>query len=147
MRHSKRSLICTAAIVLPVLLAACGGRSAEDTASDAPATVVQVPGTDVNRITLTREAARRIDVETAPVRADLGAAHRLVIPYSAVLYSPSGQAWVYVNDNPLTFERHRIAIDHIDGTRAVLSSGPRPGTRVATVGVAELFGTETDVGE
>ena len=146
MRHRKRWFLA-ALIVLPVLLAACGGSAAEDAASDAPATVVQVPGTDVNRITLTPEAAARINVQTAAVRADIGAAHRLVIPYSAVLYSPSGEAWAYVNEKSLTFVRHRIAIDHIEGTRAILSLGPVAGTKVATVGVSELFGTETDVGE
>jgi len=134
-------------IVLPLLLAACGGRSADDGASTAPATVVQVPGTDVNRITLTPEAAARIDIRTAPVRAEAGAGHRTVIPYAAVLYSPSGQAWTYVNEKSLTFVRYRIAIDRIEGRHAILSSGPSPGTKVATVGVSELFGTETDVGE
>jgi hypothetical protein len=135
--------IVVAVIVLPVLLSACGGGSAEDAAAP-PATVVQVKGTDVNRITLTREAAQRIGLHTAAVQAE---GTRTVIPYAAVLYAPTGEAWTYVNEKPLTFVRHRIVIADIDGNRAILSSGPPPGTKVATVGVAELFGTETDVGE
>ena len=40
----------------------------------------------------------------------------------------------------------RVAGADIDGDVAVLSSGPPVGTRIVTVGVAELFGTEFGVG-
>ena len=53
----------------------------------------------------------------------------------------------FVNEKPLTFMRHRITVQSITGAVALLSSGPPVGTKVATVGVAELYGTETDVGE
>src|SRR5262245_14107205 len=107
MRHRNRWILA-AVIVVPLLLAACGGRSAEDPASLPPATVTQVPGTDLNRITLTPEAAARIDVRTVRAGAERGPGHRTVIPYAAVLYSPSGEAWAYVNERTLTFVRHRI---------------------------------------
>jgi hypothetical protein len=133
-------------IVVPLLLAACGG-SAESSEDAPPATVTQVKGTDVSRITLSQEAARRIALRTTAVMADETAARFIDIPYSAVFYAADGQTWTYVNEKPLTFMRHRISVDRIEGNVAILSAGPPIGTKVATVGVAELFGTETDVGE
>jgi hypothetical protein len=106
-----------------------------------------VKGTDVSRITLSEEAARRIALRTTAVMADETAAHFIDIPYSAVLYAADGQTWTYVNEKPLTFMRHRISVDRIEGNVAILSAGPPIGTKVATVGVAVLFGSETDVGE
>jgi hypothetical protein len=65
-----------------------------------------------------------------------------VVPYSAVYYDAKGAAWVYVNTQPLTYERQRIDIDHIAGDVAVLSNGPAVGTPIVTVGAGMLFGTE-----
>jgi hypothetical protein len=62
------------------------------------------------------------------------------------MYGPHGETWVYTNPEPLTFIREPIAIDYIDGDQVVLSDGPSPGTKVVTVAVAELYGTETGVG-
>jgi hypothetical protein len=38
-----------------------------------------------------------------------------------------------------------VDVDRIQGTRAFLSRGPAAGTRVVTVGAAEVYGTELDV--
>jgi hypothetical protein len=70
-----------------------------------------------------------------------------VIPYAAVLYDLHGETWVYTNPNPLVFIRHPILVDYIENEQAVLIEGPPAGTAVATVGVAELFGTEFGVGK
>ena len=70
-----------------------------------------------------------------------------VVPYAAVLYDAKGDTWVYTNPNPLTFVRHAIHIDYIEGDLAVLSDGPASGTAVVMVGAAELFGTETGIGK
>jgi hypothetical protein len=144
--HRRKWWLVAAVIVVPLLFAACGG-SGESSEPAPPATVQQVKGTDVFRITLSADAARRIALRTAPVMADEMAAHLTQIPYSAVFYAPDGQTWTYVSETPLTFMRHRITVDRIEGKLALLSSGPKIGTKVATVGVAELYGTETDVGE
>lgn len=72
---------------------------------------------------------------------------RKVIPYAAVLYDLHGETWVYTNPNPLVFIRHPILVDYIEHEQAVLIEGPPAGTAVATVGVAELFGTEFGVGK
>jgi hypothetical protein len=69
-----------------------------------------------------------------------------VIPYSAVIYSPDGKAWVYTSTEPLAFVRHPIEIEYIDGERVILKEGPATGTPVVTVGAAELWGVETKNG-
>jgi hypothetical protein len=65
-----------------------------------------------------------------------------VVPYGAVLYDAKGEAWVYVNGKPLTFERQRIVIERIVGDMAVLTEGPAVGTPIVTVGAALLYGSE-----
>jgi multidrug efflux pump subunit AcrA (membrane-fusion protein) len=71
---------------------------------------------------------------------------RLTVPYSAVIYDPRGDAWVYTNSEPLVYVRHRIKVDYIEGDLAVLSDGPPPGTAVVMAGAAQLFGAEIKVG-
>jgi hypothetical protein len=71
---------------------------------------------------------------------------RLVVPYGAVLYDSKGDTWVYTSPQPLVFVRHHITIDYIRGDQAVLLAGPPVGTRIVTVGAAELLGTEFEVG-
>jgi hypothetical protein len=68
-----------------------------------------------------------------------------VIPYEAVIYGIHGETWVYTNPEPLVFIRQPIVIDFIDENMVVLSNGPATGSKVVTVGVAELFGAETGV--
>jgi hypothetical protein len=69
-----------------------------------------------------------------------------VVPYSAVLYDAHGEAWVYTNPEPLSFVRHRVTIEHVDDDKAVLGDGPDVGTKIVSVGAAELFGAELGVG-
>ena len=129
-------------VLLPLsFLGACGGSS--ETAGHEPAVVEEVAGTDVSRVTLTPEAARRLDIKTADIEKRAGST---IIPYSAIFYSPTGDAWTYTNPEGLTFVRQRILVDSIDGARVRLTKGPAPGTKVATVGVAELYGAESGVG-
>jgi hypothetical protein len=129
-------------LALTLLLAACGGNAASDRAED-PTVVEQIAGTDVYRITLSPQAARRLDVQTAAVK-ERGS--ETVIPYSALFYSSTGETWAYVNTKPLTFVREAIVVDHIDGDRAILSDGPSAGTKVVTAGVPELHGIEVGAG-
>lgn len=113
------------------------------------ATVEPIDGTGVARVTLSGEAADRIDVQTVSVAQATGAGSRssTVIPYSAVLYDPSGATWTYTSPEPLVFVRAPIHVVRIRGDEALLSDGPPPGTQVVTVGAAELLGTEYEVGE
>jgi hypothetical protein len=143
--------------IIALLFAAClplasCKRAAEATADEEkevkPATVEHLDGPEPARVTLTDEAAKRIDIQTAPVTGtQVAGQKREVIPYAAVLYDTNGATWTWINSTPLTFVRHPIAIDSIDGDKVVLSNGPAPGTRVVTVGAAELFGSEMEFEE
>jgi CzcA family heavy metal efflux pump len=145
MRQSNRWL-AVILIMVCLQLAACAQTSASSDTLDTtggPARLVPVAGTKLSRVILTAQAARRLGIETAPVR-DLhidGAIHK-VVPYSALLYDQRGQSWVYTNPAPLTYIRGLITVDHIDGGLVILSQGPPVGTEVVTVGAPELFGAE-----
>jgi hypothetical protein len=123
--------------VLGLALSACGG-SSESATPPEPAQITKLAG-GVNQITLTADAAKRIDVKTAAAVAEGG---NTVIPYSAVLYDPDGATWTYTNPKRFVFVRADITVDRIDGARAILAKGPAPGTAVVTVGAAELWGVE-----
>ena len=136
-------------IVTGLAFLACTRTSTETRNGSDPAKVEPIEGTDVGRVTLSSDAAQRLDVQTAPVRElrdGHGGRARMVIPYAAVLYDPSGDTWAYTNPAPLVFVRARISVDHIEGSHAFLSSGPPPGTEVVTVGASELLGVEYRVG-
>ena len=136
-------------IVTGFAFLACTRPSTEKQNGNDPAKVEPIEGSDVQRVTLSSDAARRLDVQTAPVRAlrgGHGGRARMVIPYAAVLYDPNGDTWAYTNPAPLVFVRARIDVDHIEGSQAFLSSGPPPGTEVVTVGASELLGVEYRVG-
>jgi hypothetical protein len=70
-----------------------------------------------------------------------------IVPYAAVIYDLYGGTWVYTHPEPLVFVRHPISVDYIDDDLAVLLDGPPADMQVVTVGVAELYGTETGVGK
>jgi hypothetical protein len=124
-------------VMLALILPACGGSSGT-AAPVAPAKITKLAG-GVNQITLTADAARRIDVKTAAVRSEGG---ETVIPYAAVLYDPNGATWTYVNPKPLVFVRADITVKDITGDNAILTKGPAPGTSVVTLGATELWGVE-----
>jgi hypothetical protein len=71
---------------------------------------------------------------------------RKVIPYAAVLYQASGDAYTYTNPAPLVYVHQPITVDYVTGDLAVLTNGPPVGTVVVIVGGAELSGIETGVG-
>lgn len=76
-----------------------------------------------------------------------GVTQSLVVPWSAVVYDINGGAWVYESTAPQTYVRRRIEIARVVGSQAVLARGPAIGTKIATSGVAELFGTEFSTGK
>ncbi len=108
-----------------------------------PAHVKLNKETGLGHLTLTAKAVERLGIMTTKV-LETGS-HKLV-PYAAIIYDINGDTWVYTSPEPLNFLRHQITIDHIKGNEAVLSQGPIVGTEVVTVGVAELYGTESGVG-
>jgi hypothetical protein len=94
----------------------------------------KVPGKDHG---LTIQQRMRVELQLPGNEAK-----QKVVPYSAVYYDGKGAAWVYVNSQPLVFERQRIKVERIVGDLAVLAEGPPVGTPVVTVGAALLYGTE-----
>ena len=134
-RANRVTALCL--VVLGLALSACGG-SSDSAAPVEPAKITKLAG-GVNQITLTADAAKRIDVKTAAVESDGG---NTVIPYSAVLYDPDGATWTYTNPKPLVFVRADITVKSIAGERAILTKGPAPGTAVVTLGATELWGVE-----
>jgi hypothetical protein len=113
-------------------------------AGDASATIQHVDGTDLVRVTLAPGAAERLGLEMGVVRAVPGGG--AAVPYAAVVYDPNGMTWVYTSPKDRTFVREPIAITDISGEEAFLSSGPEVGTEVVTVGTAELYGAEQEIG-
>ena len=115
-----------------------------------PVKVEPVEGTELNRVTLTAKAMKRIDLKTDLVReqpVSRSASARKVVPYSSLIYDAHGQTWVYTSPEPGTFIRHKVDVDYIEGDLVVLNDGPPTGTVVASVGVAELYGAEFHVGQ
>jgi multidrug efflux pump subunit AcrA (membrane-fusion protein) len=99
-------------------------------------------------VTLTEDAARRLDIQTAAIRESMvNGRLRTVLPYAAVMYDTEGGTWVYTSPEALVFLRNRIEVDFINGDLAVLSSGPSSGTSVVTVGATELYGSELEFEE
>jgi hypothetical protein len=142
-----KSLIVLILLGASLVLSACGP-AAEPEEEIKPITLEPIAGTDLNRLTLTEDAAERLGLETAPVVAQqIDGVDRLVIPYAALLYDPNGQAWVYVNEESLVFTRQTITVDFIDGDQVILSEGPEAGTEVVTLGATELFGSEEEFEE
>ena len=142
MKLNFRLLMLTL-ILLVLPLSACAPAAAPEE-EEKPVTLEPIAGTDLNRLTLTEKAAERLGLETAPVVAQES---QLVIPYAALLYDTSGQAWVYVNVGPLAFERQEITVDSIQGDQVILSKGPEAGANVVTLGATELYGSEFEFEE
>lgn len=104
-----------------------------------PATVEEIEGSDLARVELTEDAARRIGLDTVPATSRGGGT---VVPESAIWVDVNGDEWVYTNPETLVFVRAQVVVKRYDDGLAYLSDGPAPGTEVASVGVPELIGSE-----
>ncbi len=89
-------------------------------------------------------AGQRVSVELTRVGADKP---QKIVPYSSVLYDVHGNTWAYTNPKPLVFVRQAITVDFIERDIAVLTDGPSVGTKVVSIGAAELIGAETGIGK
>src|SRR5262249_48889759 len=116
-RWSERWIVGAAVLLLASLqLSACGqpASSGDSDSASKPAQVVQIAGTDISRVILTRDAANRLGIATSTVHNEnIGGALRRVVPYSALLYDVAGNSWVYTNPAPLTYVRANIRVDYI----------------------------------
>ena len=100
-------------------------------------------GFGINRITLLPNAAARLDIRTGEITDDQSG--RKVTPFSSIIYDLEGDAWVYTVPEPLNFVREAIVVEYVKQDFAYLKEGPPSGTKVVTVGVPELYGTEVGV--
>lgn len=134
------------------VVAGCGSGAAAPTPKPEPPAVVEaIEGGKLHRITLTPRAAERLGIETAQVVGAAGSTGGTRVPYSAIIYAADGAAWTYVEDGgPNVYVRHAVAVEKVvsdaGGDYAVIRDGPAVGRTVVSVGVAELYGTEFDVG-
>ena len=114
----------------------------------------------IHRVTLSPEASKRLGIQFADVTAgdatggiaaatsgtpasDPGAQ----LPYNALLYDASGGEWVFVSPAPNVYMRTAVKVERIDGDKVMVSKGPAPGSKVVTMGAAELYGIEFGVGK
>ncbi len=137
--------LCIACLPLTM----CAKPPVEEETQSQTVKVEPIEGTDdLNRLIVTEDGAKRLDLQTAPVRTVLvRGTRRSVIPYSALLYDKDGDAWAYTTESPLTFVRAAISVDYVEDSVAVLSSGPPAGTMVVVVGATELYGSEEEFEE
>ncbi len=159
-------LAAGAAIAAAAVLGGCG--SANNASVPPSFRLEAVPGSSAGRIVLTQLGAQRIGLQTAPVLGTAqpkptvtsrvgppGVTHKVVtyprrtstvaIPYSSVIYAPSGRTYAFVAIGRLTYVETPIAIDHIDGNSVYLRTGPRAGAHVVSTGAEELYGVQTGV--
>jgi CRISPR/Cas system CSM-associated protein Csm3 (group 7 of RAMP superfamily) len=133
-------------IAAGVSLSACGeastGYDYETASHHEPAKLEPIKGTDVQRVIFDSIAAKRVGLQTAPIRKN---GEGKIAPYAALIYDAEGKAYVYTAPEPLTYVRKEIEIDRVDGDSVVLSDGPPVGTEVVTVGAAFVYGTEFEV--
>lgn len=140
--HRLRLAVVASAATL-VLTSCAGSISDAYVVENDPGHSEPIAGTDLHKVTLTPAAARRLGVDTTTVRE-----HRrgLTAPSTAVFVDPHGHWWVYTSPEPHAYVRHAISEPVERNGRAVFRKGPAPGTQVVTVGVAELYGIEEEVG-
>jgi hypothetical protein len=140
--------LITAGLIISVLpLSACSKQEGSAASKEHPSQVEKIAGSEISRVTLTEKAMQRIDLQTTAVREQgVDGSTRRVVPYSSLIYDPSGRTWIYTSPQPRTFVRQQVAVDRIEGDWVLLNDGPPVGTEVASVGVTQLYGSETGVG-
>jgi hypothetical protein len=136
MKHINRYLLVMLVFV-SLLVSACGAQTVAPTKTP-PSILEPIEGTDLSKVTLTEKAAERIGVETVTASGS-------EVPYAAVIYDIEGNTWIYTSPAPLTFVREQIVIDHIEGDTAFLAESLPGELNVVTMGVIEIYGTETGV--
>jgi hypothetical protein len=137
MKHISRWVIVTV-ILVGLLLSACGSKIPVTGDKVAPSKLESIDGSDLSRVILTEKAAERLGIETVMASGS-------EVPYAAVIYDTEGKTWIYTSPASLTYVRAPIMIDYIEGDTAFLSENLASELAVVTVGVSELYGTETGV--
>ena len=103
MQHTSMRPAVIAAMLAAVAISGCAKSSEfnNDPAANTKVAKVEHLRGGFDQIVLTARAAQRLGVRTASVtRERVGRAARLVIPYAAVLYDPSGRAFTFTSPAP-----------------------------------------------
>ena len=140
-RRSPRSLAVASAVVAGLVAGACS-EVPSNLVEEQPFKLEEIKGTDIKRVKLADETARKIDLQTASVREE---GDRKVVPHASLIYNPEGDVFVYTRPEAATYVRVPVEVRRVVGQRAVLSEGPPSGTTVVTVGAAELLATEYEI--
>jgi len=135
-----------AILVLSVLQFWACQKTDRDYQFEHPSELEEIEGSEFVRVIFTERAMERTGVETATVTEESNSPLKKVVPYGALIYGPEGETWVYTSPEPRVFVRYVVDVDRIKGDMVYLNDGPPVGTVVATVGVAEIYGTESEVG-
>jgi hypothetical protein len=138
MRRGRR-LAWLAPLCAVLLLSGCRDVATEEEVGYEPSKVEPIKGSELSRVILTEDAARRIGLDTTPVTSR---GETTVVPESAVWVDVNGDEWVYTNPETLVFVRAQVVVERYDAGSAFLSDGPSPGTEVASIGVPQLIGSE-----
>lgn len=126
------------------VLSSCGTSSGHPSAPAAK--LESAAGSAHGKIVVSALGAQRIGLQTSTVQGARGGAPAgVIVPYSSVVYDPSGQTYAFTQIAPLTYLEVSIHVARIDGNSAYLSSGPKVGAAVVSVGAEELFGVQTGV--
>lgn len=136
-RHAARIAV-PGAVALMLVGAGCAEIETAKTSEYQPASLSAAED-GVKTVTLTAEAAERIELSTGPVVAR-GAQRSL--PYEAVIYDGQGLTWVYTVIKPFSYKRARVTVAAVEKDQAVLSEGPPVKTLVVTRGCTQVYGAE-----
>ena len=124
-------------LIAGVVLSGCAKSSEFDSEEAENEGVAKVEN---DQVILTRQAAQRIGIETAPAKSGS-------IPYAAVFYDENGKAYTFTSPARLTYVQTPVTVATVKDHQALLKRGPKAGTPVVTVGAAELLGTAHGVEE
>lgn len=138
----SRPSAALALLVTGIALSGCTEVESDTVVGYEPAHLQEIEGSELKRVTFTREGAARTDLRRAPVRRSGG---RPTVPYAALIYDGDGKTYVYVAEKPLSFIRAEVVVDHVEGERALLRDGPPVGSQVVTTGAAEVHGAELEI--
>jgi len=134
---------CAIAAMLGTVLLVSGCKVDKVEDKHHPAKLEETDQKGIMRIVLEARAVERIGLQTTLVVEENG---RRVVPYGAIMYDTKGETWTFTNPQPLTYVRHKVVVEDIEGDRVTLAEGPPAGTTVVTVGATELMGAEHKYG-
>ncbi len=127
-----------------ILLSALGAQRIGLQTQVAQAVPAPKPGPPIVKTTIVGGVKHTTTTPAATPTIPAGSSS-VIIPYSAVVYDPSGRTYAFTNTGPLTYVEVPVDVNRISGNSAYLVKGPKAGTKVVSVGAEELYGIQTGV--